>query len=303
MRALVIGATGFIGRRLIDRLDRPMVLSRDAERARRALDRSDATVLACSGADEPVPADALDGVDTVFHLAGEPIASGRWTRRKRRALRDSRVHGTRRLVEAIQAGSQRPRTLVCASAVGYYGDCGDRELIESAPPGDDFLARICVDWEAEAQRAASLGVRVVCPRIGIVLGPAGGALAKMLPTFRLGLGSPLGTGRQWMPWIHRDDLVELLLFCAAHDAVAGPVNAVAPAPATNREFTVALGRVLRRPTILPAVPGLVLRTVLGEFGSVLLYSQRAAAARAIEAGFAFRHPNLEDALRQILPAC
>jgi len=286
MEALVTGATGFIGKALCARLERPRVLSRrpgpgafpwDAERG-------------------PPPAEAVEGVEVVFHLAGDPVAEGRWTAEKKRRIRDSRVLGTRNLVAALSAAKARPKVLVSASAVGLYGDRGDEPLTESAAPGRDFLAETCAAWEAEGAKARDLGIRVVHLRIGVVLGPGGGALAKMLLPFRLGVGGVLGSGRQWMPWIHRDDVVGLLLFAAEHGAVTGPVNGVAPGAATNREFTKALGRVLHRPTILPA-PRFGLRVAFGEFADVLFASQRVVPKAALDAGYRFVFPEVEGALR------
>jgi hypothetical protein len=294
MKALVTGATGFIGRALVERLDRPRVLSRDPARAKVALGVVDAFPWDAEAG--PPPPEAVEGIDAVFHLAGDPVAEGRWTGAKKRRIRDSRVLGTRRLVDAIAAAKARPRVLVAFSAVGYYGDRGDEELTESSAQGNDFLAGVCVAWEAEAARARDCGVRVVHLRLGVVLGEGGGALAKMLLPFRLGLGGPLGNGRQWMPWVHRDDVVGLALHAAASESTTGPVNAVGPGPATNREFTKALGRVLRRPTLLPA-PRFALRIAFGEFADVLFASQRVVPGAALGSGYAFRHGSVEGALR------
>jgi uncharacterized protein len=238
----------------------------------------------------------------VFHLAGESIAQGRWTAEKKKRLRESRVQGTRNLVATLEKLTDRPRVLVSASAIGYYGDRGDQELVETDPPGSDFLADICVDWEAVAREAESLGIRVVHPRIGIVLGTAGGALAKLLPIFRAGLASPLGNGQQWMSWIHQDDLAALMMFAAERDDLRGPVNATAPHPVTNRQFTKILAEVLHRPALLPAIPKFALRMSMGEFAEALVASQRVLPARAQTAGFAFGHPDLRAALEQVLQA-
>ncbi|HEY5283931.1 MAG TPA: TIGR01777 family oxidoreductase, partial [Polyangia bacterium] len=199
MRTLVTGATGLIGRALIGRLDSAVVLTRDPARARVA--SPSVTVHAWSPEVGPPPAETFDGADVVFHLAGEPVAEGRWTTDKKRRIRDSRVLGTRNLVAGIAALEKRPRVLVSASAVGYYGDRGDEELVESSAAGRGFLAEVCAAWEHEAQAAEALGLRVVCARLGLVLAHGGGALARMLPAFRLGAGGKLGNGRQWMPWI------------------------------------------------------------------------------------------------------
>jgi uncharacterized protein (TIGR01777 family) len=298
MRALVTGATGFIGRRLLGKLDRPIVLTRNPQQAEQSLKEFAAQAIAWDPQGSP-PALATQGIDAVFHLAGEPVAEGRWTDRKKARIRDSRIMGTRNLVATLRGWSTKPSVLISASAVGYYGSRGDEELHELSPPGSDFLADVCVAWEREALAAAQSGIRVVPIRFGIVLGP-GGALAKMLTPFRLGLGSPLGSGNQYMPWIHIDDLVDLMLFAANQSHVTGPLNGVSPNPVTNREFTKTLGRVLGRPTVLPSVPGLVLKTLTGDFAEVLLSSQRALPNAALTAGFAFKFPHLEPALRDVL---
>jgi len=296
MRALVTGATGLVGTSLLSRLEHPVVLSRDPSKAAAGLGRDDVKVFSWDPQRDPAPAAAFEGVDVVFHLAGESVAQGRWTADKKARIRDSRVAGTRNLVTALKRVTRPPRVLVSVSAVGYYGDRGDEILGEVAGPGSDFLAEVSVAWEREAQAASEAGIRVVNPRIGIVLSHRGGALPKMLPPFRLGLGSPLGSGRQWMPWIHLADLIGLLLLAAEREDLRGPLNATAPHPSTNREFTRALGRAVHRPTFLPAVPAAVLRLTLGEFAGVLLASTRAIPLRAQAAGYVFEHPDLHDAL-------
>jgi len=294
----VTGATGFVGKRLLSRLECPVVLSRDAPAARARLG-SEVQVVAWDPQQEPAPLDAFADIDVVFHLAGESLASGRWTAAKKARIRDSRVLGTRNLTDAIRQLARKPQVLVSASAIGYYGDRGDEILDETAPPGGDFLGEVCAAWEREAQAVAEAGVRVVNVRIGLVLAKDGGALPKMLTPFRLGLGSPLGSGRQWMSWIHVDDLIGLLLLAADRGDLSGPLNATSPQPVTNREFTKALGRAIRRPTLLPAVPVGVLRLVLGELASVLLTSQRVLPRRAQEAGYTFAHCELEDTLQNL----
>jgi len=299
MRALITGATGFIGRRLLRHLDGAVVLTRNPERAKRTLG-SGVTAIAWDAESGPPPAAAFEGVNAVFHLAGEPVAGGRWTGERKRRIRDSRVLGTRNLVAALEALPQRPTVMVAASAVGYYGDRGDEALDENSPAGNGFLAETCVEWEREAARASALGMRVVNPRIGIVLGEKGGALDKMLPPFRLGIGGRLGSGRQWMPWIHLEDVTALLLHLA-RAPVSGPVNAVAPQAVTNAEFTRALARVLRRPAIVP-VPAFALRLALGEMGAVLMHSQRVLPRRALDSGYRYRYPELDAALQAaVLP--
>lgn len=299
MKALVTGGTGFVGRRLLRLLDSPIVLSRDAERARRSVGGQAGRVLAWDPADGPPPAEAFDGVDVVFHLAGESVAEGRWTAAQKQRIRDSRVLGTRHLVAGIARAERRPRVLVSASAVGYYGDRGDEELTEESPPADDFLAEVCIAWEKEALAAAEAGLRVVTARTGIVLGAGGGALGKMLTPFKLGAGGPLGNGRQWMPWIHVDDLARLYLHAADTESIRGPMNSVAPNPVRNAEFTKALGRALHRPAFMPA-PYFGLRLAFGEFAKVLFASQRVLPQVALETGFRFEYPEINAALAAIL---
>lgn len=299
MRALVTGATGFVGHRLLARLERPVVLSRNAARAKQSLAEFKVDAYDWDAANEPAPAEAFADVDAVIHLAGEPVAEGRWTAAKKVRLRESRVAGTRNLVQTLAQLQEKPKVLVSASAVGYYGSRGDQILDESAGPEDDFLAEICVAWEAESQKAREAGIRVVNPRVGIVLGEDGGALSKMLTPFKLGLGSPLGNGKQWMPWIHIDDLVGLILHAVEHEELGGPMNGTAPNPVTNREFTKTLGKVLGRPTFFPPVPGFMLRLMMGEFGTVLLTSQRAVPKAALDTGYKFKFAELGPALRAI----
>ena len=299
MRALVTGATGFVGQRLLAHLQNAVVLSRDGAKAEKELARFGAKAFSWNPQKELAPAAAFDGVDAVFHLAGEPVASGRWTSAKKIRLRESRIAGTRNLVATLAALPVKPKVLVSASAVGYYGDRGDELLEESAAPAGDFLAELCQAWEREALEVQQHGIRVALMRTGIVLGEKGGALSKMLTPFYLGAGAPLGNGRQYMPWIHIEDLVRLMLFAAEHDEVHGPLNGTAPHPVTNREFTKALGRAMHRPTFMPPIPEFMLRLRFGEFGSILLDSQRAVPKRAEQAGFRFDFPELEPALSDI----
>ena len=298
MRALVTGATGFLGRRLVAALDHPVVLGRDPDAARIVEGAGPAYRWVPDFG--PPPPQALDGVEAVFHLAGEPVA-GRWDPAKKRRILDSRVLGTRHLVQALarMPAGARPRVLVSASAVGYYGSRGDEVLDEGAAPGSGFLAQVCIEWEAAAAAARDLGVRVASPRIGIVLGEGGGALDAMLPLFRLGLGGPLGNGRQWMPWVHVDDVVGTFLHAATCEAVDGAINAVGPAPVPNREFARELGRVLRRPAFLPA-PAAAVRLALGEFAEAVLGSQRAVPTVAVRTGYRHRRPGLHEALQAAL---
>lgn len=301
MRALVTGATGLVGRRLCKRLARDgasiVVLARDPLKAKRLLGDG-VTALAWSD-DRPVPKGALEGVDVVFHLAGEPVADKRLDDARRKLVKESRVRGTRAVVDAIAAATTKPSALVCASATGFYGDRGDDLLEETAPRGGDFLAEVCTAWEAEAAKAEDAGVRAVSVRIGIVLDPEGGALAKMLPPFKLGVAGRLGDGRQWMPWIHAEDVVGILTLAANDASLRGPVNATAPGVVTNAELTRVLAKVLSRPAFLP-VPRFGLRLAFGDLADALLASQRVLPTAATRAGYTFLFPELEPALRDLL---
>ena len=304
MRVVVTGATGTIGRALVSALlargEEVVALSRDAARARRSLGDEVEPHAWPSPMDEPPPEAALTGADAVVHLLGEPIAQ-RWTDDAKEAIRESRVRSTRSLVEGLVAlaPDERPRTLVSQSAVGFYGPRDDRPVDEDAPAGNDFLAGVVVAWEHEALAAASSGVRVVVTRTGVVLSPSGGALAKMLPFFRLGIGGPVAGGRQYVPWVHLDDVVGAMLFCAGRPEAAGPVNLTAPEPVTNKELSRVLGRVLKRPAFLP-VPGLAVKSLYGEMADIVIKGQRAVPARLEQLGYGFRHPDLEAALRDVL---
>jgi len=298
MKALVTGGTGMVGPRLLRQLDKPTVLTRNPERARQSIGHLAGRIIAWDPMQGPPQADAFDGVEAVYHLAGESVAGSRWTAAQKARIRDSRVVGTRNLVQGIRQAASKPGVLVTASAVGYYGDRGEEELTESSPPARDFLADVCVAWEREAIAAEDLGVRVVTERTGIVLGH-GGALAKMLTPFKLGAGGPLGNGRQWMPWIHVDDLARLYVHAAERPSIRGAMNAVAPNPVRNTEFTKALGRQLRRPAFMPA-PYIGLRIVFGEFAQVLFASQRVIPKVAIDTGFTFQYPEIAAALKEIL---
>ena len=292
MRALITGATGTIGQRL------SASLGPDTTPLRRA-ERPGGEAAAWDGLHAPSSA-PFEGLDAVFHLAGEPVAEGRWTTEKKRRILESRTLGTRAIVEAIGRTARRPRVLVCASAVGFYGDRGDEPLTEASPAGEGFLSDVCVAWEEEALEAERrFGVRTVTLRIGIVLSPTGGALARLRPIFGAGLGGRLGDGLGWMPWVHVDDVVGLMLHAATTPTLHGAVNAVAPCAVQNAEFTRALGRTLRRPTVLP-VPTLALRVAFGELAQVLLASQRVAPERALASGFRFAHARLDGALADVL---
>jgi uncharacterized protein (TIGR01777 family) len=244
------------------------------------------------------PADSLREADAVIHLAGEPVAQ-RWTDEAKRRIRDSRVTGTRNLVQALAKLPQRPEALICSSAVGYYGSRGDEVLVESSGPGDGYLADVCKTWEDEARAAEGLGMRVVRVRTGVVLDTRGGALQRMLKPFRMGMGGKLGSGRQWMSWIHILDLVELFRFAAEKPAVRGVLNGTAPNPVVNADFTRALASAVRRPAIFPA-PEFMMHLMFGEMASVLFASQRVLPKEPEAAGFSFRFPQLPAALADLL---
>jgi uncharacterized protein (TIGR01777 family) len=311
MKLVVAGGSGFLGRPLAD-------ACADAGHAVVVLTRSLAPGETQHDAGTGLPgvtragwrpgalegwAALCDGADAVVNLAGESIGAGRWTQASKARLRQSRLEATTSLVEAMRRARRVPQVFVSASAVGYYGArAGDRVLDEEAPPGDDFLAGLCVEWEHAAKRAAEFGVRVVLVRTGLVLDAGGGALARMIPAFRLGLGGRFGSGRQYVSWIHRHDWLELVRWAIAEPRVAGPINATAPTPVTNAEFARALGRALGRPAWLPA-PAVVLRLALGEMAEALLLGgQRAVPARALALGFAFRFPDLDRALHDVVHA-
>jgi hypothetical protein len=278
MNIAISGASGFIGRHLLKSLatagHSPRALSRHAP-----------------------PAESLREADVIIHLAGEPIAQ-RWTSQAKQRIRESRVAGTHHLVEVLATLPRRPEALICASAIGYYGSRGDEILTESSAPGSGFLPELCVAWEREAQAAEAFGMRVVRMRTGVVLDAGGGALQRMLPPFRMGVGGRLGNGRQWMSWIHLEDLAGLFQF-AVESQVRGPLNGVAPYPATNSDFTHELARALRRPAVFP-VPEFALRLLFGEMADVLLASQRVSPTAAEAAGFRFRFPQLAPALASLL---
>ncbi len=304
MNVLVTGATGFVGKPLVRRLMKAghtvTVLTRDPRRAAKLLParvRCERWEPGRDGLDENL----LKGMDAVVHLAGEGVADARWSEARKRAIVASRVDSTRAIVDAVAKlpAAERPRCLVSTSAIGIYGDRGDERLEESSSNGEGFLADVCVAWESEAQAAVRLGVRTVIIRVGIVLGSQGGALAKMLPPFRLGAGGRLGAGNQWMSWIHIDDLVELFALAVENEAVSGVLNGTAPHPVTNSEFTTVLGATLGRPVLLPA-PAAALKLALGEMSIILLASQRVYPARPGTFGFRFRYSELSAALANLL---
>jgi uncharacterized protein (TIGR01777 family) len=287
MRVLVTGGTGLVGKPTCDAL-------RAAGHAVTVVSREPGRVPARAIGWDGLRA-AMPETDAIVNLAGDPIAGGRWTAARKQEIRRSRIEATRALVEAIAGADPRPTVLVNASAVGYYGDRGDQPLDENAAPGHDFLARVCVDWEAEARRAEAVGVRVARLRFGIVLAPDGGALSAMLLPFRAGVGGRLGSGRQWMSWIYRDDVVGIIRDALTNEAYGGAVNVTSPNPVTNADFTHALGRAVHRPTMLP-VPGIALRLALGEMATMLLQGQRVLPTVAQRVGYAWRQPELAAAL-------
>lgn len=297
MQIFITGATGFIGQALTGRLlgqgHLLRVWARAPAKAQAALGAG-VTVIDAGGGAAALER-AIDGCDAVINLAGEPVIGTRWSDARKRALVDSRVGLTEAVVAAIAAAKVRPSVMVSASAVGFYGDRGEEAVDESAAPGSGFLAELCVAWEAAARAAEGLGVRVVRLRIGVVLGRGGGALASLLPVARLGVAGPIASGRQYMPWIHVDDLVGMITAALADPRYEGAVNGTAPTPASNRELMTTLGEVLRRPTIVPT-PAFALRLALGEAATVLLEGQRAIPGRALALGFEFSHPGLKGAI-------
>ncbi len=302
MKVLVTGATGFVGRVIVRQLletgDQVTILTRHVPKAALLLG-SRCRYFQWNGVEEAAPLEAFEGQDAVINLMGEGLAEKRWTDEQKRRLRDSRVLGTRRVVEAMrQAGDKGPKTLVSTSAVGIYGPHGNEELDEGAQTASDFLGGLCQDWESEARAAEGFGARVVLIRVGVVLGRGGGALSKMLPVFKLGAGGPLGSGRQWMSWIHVEDVAAMFVRAAREKNFKGAYNATAPYPVTNSEFSKVLGKVLRRPAFLPA-PAFAVKSALGEMSTILLDGQRVLPKRMhAEAHFHYRYPTLEMALKE-----
>ncbi|MDC0663312.1 TIGR01777 family oxidoreductase [Marinobacter sp. SS21] len=295
--ALLTGGTGFIGQKLCHTLNHRgyhlTVFSRQApENVKTLCGRVETVSSLAELSGHP-------GFDLVINLAGEGIADKRWNARRKRLIRVSRVNLTEDLVNTINTWSRMPSALVSGSAVGFYGDQGERPVSEHTPPNDEFTHQLCRDWEAVAQQLSASGVRVCISRTGLVVGPAGGFLQRMLPPFRLGLGGKLGNGKQYMPWVHRDDVVNALIWMAETDTATGPYNVVSPNPVRNQEFTACLARVLKRPAVLPA-PALALRAALGEMARLLLTGQNAVPQRLQEGSFEFSYPELEAALRDAI---
>lgn len=296
MRVLITGGTGFVGKRLCYSLAEQghelLVVSRNPGKAQPQLPpRAEI---------RPQVIDFVNNSpEAIVNLAGDPIAEGRWNEAKKQRLLDSRLNTTNAVVELCERLDNPPHSLISASAMGYYADQGDHEVTEQTPPGEGFLSDLCQQWEAAAQRAETLGVRVARIRIGIVLDRQGGSLAKMLPAFKMGLGGVLGSGRQYMPWIHRQDLVRLIIFLLNNQNLSGAFNAAAPHPVTNAEFTRTLASNLGRPALLP-VPGVALRALFGEMAQVLLTGAKMQPQRLLESGFEFTYPDLDQALSSIL---
>lgn len=293
MKVAITGGTGLVGSALAEALnargDQAIVVSRTAGPGRLTWDVAEGFA----------PPDALSGADAVVHLAGAGVADARWTDARKASIRDSRMRGTATVVQALRDAKPRPKVLISASAIGYYGDAGATVLREASPPGSDFLAEVCQGWERQAHGATALGVRLVTTRIGLVLSARGGLLERMLTPFKLGLGGRLGNGEHYMSWIHVRDIVSAFLHLLDSPEADGVFNLTAPNPVTNRAFTRALGEVLRRPTVLP-VPMFALRLAFGELAEALVASQRVVPQRLSETGFSFAHPELVGALRNLL---
>jgi uncharacterized protein len=310
MKVAVTGATGLVGRRLVERLlaagHQVVALVRDPDKAARLFSsQSNLEIVAYSPTDRSPDScsetdwkQAIAGCDGVVNLAGEPIAEKRWTPEQKQEILTSRQRGTEQLVAAIAQANPKPSVLVNASAIGFYGTSETARFDEASPAGDDFLAQICTAWEAEAQKVTQSGVRLVILRIGVVLGP-GGALAKMLPAFKLFAGGPLGTGKQWFSWIHRDDLVNLILLALTRSDLSGTFNATAPQPVRMAELSIALGQVLGRPSWLP-VPAFALEALLGDGAKVVLEGQQVLPQRTQTTGFEYQYPTVKQALEEVV---
>ena len=294
MKILITGGTGFIGTPLgleLRNSKHTVVVT-----TRR---QSDSEEKLTWNPPDLISSDVISKFDAVINLAGEPIAPGRWTKERKELILTSRISTTRALVDSIKNAKKKPKALISASAIGYYGAHGDEHLTEDTAPANDFLADVCKQWEAEAFRAKEFGVRVVVVRIGGVLESDGGALPQMMVPFKFFAGGPFGSGRQWFSWIHRDDVVGIIKYALDNDKISGPVNATAPNPVTNTEFSAALGKALKRPSWL-AVPGFILRLTLGELGNVLLTGQRVFPEKALKAGYQFKYTEVKDALKAII---
>lgn len=301
MKILVTGATGFIGKRVVQQLldagDEVVVLTRNIAKAALKLGSKCEYYQWMDTTSSPPPLEAFNNVEGIINLMGEGIADKRWSEEQKKKIYDSRIEGTRRLVEAMEKLEKKPQVLVSSSAIGIYGNRGDEELTEDSKTSDDFLARVCKDWEDEAFKAEKLGLRVATIRTGVVLGQGGGALKKMIPIFKLGGGGPVGNGEQVMSWVHVDDLAAMFIEVAKDSSLKGIFNGTAPYPAKNKEFTKALGKALHRPAFLPA-PSFALKIVFGEMSQVLLDGQKVMPEKFKKANFKYRYPTLEMALKE-----
>jgi len=300
MKILVTGGTGFVGTQLTSRLIQDnhevTILSRSAKRSGEI--PSGISYLQGDPTQKGPWQEAIKNHDAAIKLAGASIFA-KWTEEHKKAIRESRVSTTRNIVEGIPSRSQKQFTFFSTSAVGYYGFCGDEELTEESPHGDDFLARIASEWEGEALKAKEKGARVVITRFGIVMGEKGGALGQMIPLFKKYIGGPIGSGRQWFSWVHIKDLAEAFSFLLKYPEISGPVNVCSPNPVRNKDLAKALGRAFHRPSFMPA-PGFMIKLVLGEFGSVILEGQRVIPKRLLESGFAFKYPEIDKALQEVV---
>ncbi len=300
-KVLVTGGTGFIGKRVCDTLQEKdygvTVVSRDPERAKTKLQSID-EIYTWNPETEQLPSEATSDLHAVIHLAGESIAS-RWNAKKKQRIRDSRILSTQNLVSSLASTEAKPEVLVCASAIGLYGATGDDSFTEESDKGTDFLAEVCQQWETEGQKASELGIRVVHVRIGLVLGIGGGLLEQVLPPFKIGAGGKLGSGKQWMSWVHIDDVVGIIMHSLDNEGVQGALNATAPNPVRNIEFTKTLGSVLRKPAIFP-VPAFILHLLMGEFAEFVMLSQNVLPDRTEASGYEFQFHTLESALEDLL---
>jgi hypothetical protein len=300
MKILITGGTGFVGTQLTSRLIKD---NHEVTILTRSIKKSDKVTQGISYLEgDPTKKgpwqEAIKNHDAVINLAGASIFS-KWTEEHKKAIRESRVNTTQNIVEGIPSDPSKKITLFSTSAVGYYGFCGDEELVEDSPSGNDFLARIAKEWEGEALKAKDKGARVVITRFGIVMGEKGGALSQMIPLFKKYIGGPIGSGKQWFSWVHIKDLAEAFAFLLKHPEISGPVNVCSPKPVRNKDLAKALGRALHKPSFIPA-PGFLVKLVLGEFGSVILEGQRVIPKRLLESGFTFQYPDIEKAFQGIV---